>query len=214
MLRQDLWGGCCNEGDTCFTNMLGASDCCALGRQKCPPGEGQPGQCCKQDQVCNGITGDCCGAGTELCGSAGCCATGTCNNNPRAPACCPGRVDEPGGRCGVGSSLGCCPREQTCNPTTGTCCTGQPCGAIGCCEPGHCNGFLCCPGAFGQPEGPCNGIGVTPQHCCPPGQICVNAEFIAQPAGCCPDLVPRIQYHGCFDNHCCQHPCDSSGRCN
>jgi hypothetical protein len=207
--------GCCNEGDTCFTNRLGVSDCCPRGQQTCPGPRGA--QCCERNQACNGITGDCCSEGTEVCGSAGCCPAGTCNNNPTAPACCPGGFGQPGGPCGAGTSRGCCPPGQTCNPMTNTCCTGQPCGAIGCCPAGTCNNNLsapaCCPGAFGQPGGPCDGPGATAQHCCPPMQVCVQtAEFVEQ---CCPAPGPGlvISYHACSDNRCCTHSCDARGLC-
>jgi len=206
--------GCCTQGDTCFVNALGAKDCCPTGQDICGV------QCCGRGQVCNAVTGKCCAVGAEPCGAAGCCPVGACNDNPTTPMCCPGLVGQAGGRCGPPNSLFCCPPGENCNDTTQTCCTGQPCGVIGCCEPGHCNAFpdayACCPGALGQPEGPCNGIGATAQHCCPPMQVCVNSEFIQQPGGCCPAPTggARINYHACIGNRCCRGPCDpTTGLC-
>jgi hypothetical protein len=143
--------GCCEANDVCYQDsQTGEPLCCTAGQILCPPG-GASQTCCLSDQLCNALSGACCGSGQQPCGNS-CCPSGTCSgaaSNPNS-VCCPTSAG-PGGPCnGV-----CCPSNQicvnnVCQTSTLSCTTSKiPCwdGAAGnnvvCCDTASCCGSCC-----------------------------------------------------------------------
>jgi|GEM_PF-3755200 len=168
-----------------------------------------------------------CPPGVPVCNDRACCAHGACVGD----TCC-GPAPENRACFGSNGHTDCCRGFDQCNPDTGACCSGAPCGStcctgddvclrdgygnvVGCCAPSQVCGYTCCPAdqlCTDPHEGACIPCPVgqascdpgagAPVVCCPTGDACCPSGGPAGRPSCCTD--PSAQF--CCDASRAQGP--------